>query len=504
MRAMKRIVLLLAAGLLLWSTGCGGDDSDTNDGSSSSATGATFESPEVAFEAFQEAIEKKEWKQAAKCMTADAQSAIAMLLTMPVSMMAAFDEAKQPEIEALFTKHGLNMDEGPPGGSGGDQLDAVRTFGKQIKDKPAFIAELIDWLDKNDDDSDGDSVFSAMGKGQLGDVTINGEFATAVLTVVEDGRSETQPMEFKKENGGWLLHASEDEFQMSGSSSGDSNMSDFGDSGDFGGFAAFGGEDKPEQPIEAVSLEEFNSTWQTSLDADGQPAGELLKKLADELEMTLQSNGDLEAQLEQPVTVNLKDRSRLEIIEAICGQVNLHPIYSEQKLMLQAGPRAFPATFAGPFLIEVDNLLQNSKYATGDLDLRVFAVGLPTSVVAQMNEHFGSNTIAVKRIDDADGKSLMQRYRGGVGSNSTPNSTFDRTTQMGLKNLLRHVETLAEVGGAIQISLPSKVAVLKFDKLQTGAEKTSGDLRLKLQSASPKSVSVEFKVAYPRSLYHPQ
>jgi hypothetical protein len=191
---MYRITLLLSAGLLLWSVGCGGDDADPDAGTSSSATGNTHESPDAAFTAFQAAIEKKDWGKAANCMTADAQSAMSMLLTMPVSMMAAFDEAKQPEIEALFTKHGLNMDEGPPGGSGGDQAAAIRAFGKQIKDKPAFIAELIEWLDKNDDDSDGDSVFSAMGRGKLGDVKINGDTATAVLTIVEDGRSETQPM----------------------------------------------------------------------------------------------------------------------------------------------------------------------------------------------------------------------------------------------------------------------------------------------------------------------
>lgn len=493
---MHRITLLLSAGLLVLFAGCGGDSAAPNAGVSTSVV--LHESPEAAFKAFQAAIEEKEWEQAANCMTSDAQSAIAMLLTIPVSMMAAFDEAKQPEIEALLAKHGLNVNEGPPGGSGADQATAVRAFGKQIKDKPAFIAELIEWLDKNDDDADGDSVFSAMGDGDLGDVKINGDAATAVLTFVENGRTETQPMEFKKENGGWLLHATEDELQMGGSSSASSNMPDFGESGGFkssGNFGSFGGDVKPEQPIEAVSLEQFNSTWQTSLNADGQPAVALLKQLADELELKLQFDGDLDAQLNKPVGINLRDRSRLEIIEAICREVKVYPDYSDQTLVLQSGLRPFPVTFTGPLLIEVRNVSQNSKYATGVLDLRLFATGLPETVVEKMNKQFGSDTIAITRIEDAEGNSLMKRYRGGIGFNSAPTSTFDRTMQQGLKNLLRLVTTLSIVDGVVQLSVPSKVAVLKFDKLQAGAEKTSGDIRLKLQSASPQAVSVEFEGA---------
>jgi hypothetical protein len=190
----------------------------------------SHDSPEAAFEAMQTAVQEGEWETAAKQLTPESQDKLAGGMVMMMGFVAAFDQENAGEIEALLKEHGLDMDsldEESGDEESHDMAAAVAKFAEPIKDKPEFIADamaLIEKLDKDGDSSD------AWPTGKLEELKIDGDKATAVVVTSGDGGGDREPIEFRKVDGGWLVHIPDDAFSMGGSSgSATASSSDFSD-----------------------------------------------------------------------------------------------------------------------------------------------------------------------------------------------------------------------------------------------------------------------------------
>ncbi len=487
--------------LLTVLSGCGGDQ-DAKSGTPAKpgtpGTPGASQTPEAAFAAFQEAAKKSDWKTVAELLTQESQESMAGAMIFAGSLMAAFDEEKGKEFEQLLSKHGLDIDpkEGPAGMEDASMEEALKAVVRPIKDKPAFIADMIGWLDENADGSG----FDDIGSGTLGDLTITGDTASGTITVDE----ELDPIEFRRSNGRWLIHMPEDEMGME---PGVSVTSDFGPSEgfeDFGDGFSFGFEEEdPLPPVEAISIDDFNSAWQTSLDVSDKPAIEVVRQLAQECGLELQEQDDVAEPLSQPVTVKLDAVSRLKAIEEIAGQVGLYPRYTLRKLGFQKGPRPLPAIFAGPFLVEVTGLDEAVPYATGSVELRLLAAAIPTPAIAQIKSlNFSPDveeddvlTFRLLEVTGTGGQDILRDNSVGMMPQATRTMMILART-IDLRNLVRSVVAIERLNGELSFALPTKMTTLKFANIDKGTTASGDGLSMKIDSVSPGQMSmieVEFE-----------
>jgi hypothetical protein len=184
---MCRVLNVVAIVALAFSGGCG----------KSAAT--KFDTPEAAFEAFQEATEAEDWQTAAHCLTPDSQAMMADSLVLLVSFSAGTDDQKQKEVAALLKKHGMDLDAdpGPAAKSGEGDIE----ISAAVKDKPALIGELMAWAKKNKGSDD-----FALRLKNIGKVTVDGDKASAM---VETDRGQ-RPIGFVRGDGGWLVSMTDD------------------------------------------------------------------------------------------------------------------------------------------------------------------------------------------------------------------------------------------------------------------------------------------------------
>ena len=206
--------LLIPTLLFMASFGCGGgattDESATGtsaDTTANTTVETTADTPEAAYTAFREAAKAKDWKTAASLLSPESQAMLAGMSIMG-SSFATMDESgqedpgKAKELKELLTKHGVDL-EGDDSEPSAEEQKAgpeavMMAMTESIPDKPAFIAEINAWMEKNGDDSGGG--FAELGN--LSDLTIDGDTATA--------QSETefgaQPIEFRKTGDNWVIH----------------------------------------------------------------------------------------------------------------------------------------------------------------------------------------------------------------------------------------------------------------------------------------------------------
>lgn len=199
---------------LILVVGCGKEEGerDPKKASGEAAAPSGFESPEAAFAAFKSAAEKKDIDQALRCTTRDTQDMMAASLVIAVSFAAAFDPDSEQDVRNLLGKHGIDIDDsGPPDAPAtAEPMEAMRTVVKPIKDKVAFIAEAFQWLDEHSEGGGGpDEGMERLAKGQLTELQINGDKATAQVTTTAAPDIEPMPIEFRKQDGVWLVHLAE-------------------------------------------------------------------------------------------------------------------------------------------------------------------------------------------------------------------------------------------------------------------------------------------------------
>ena len=152
-------------------------------GCGSSTTQVKYDSPQAAYDAFSNASQAGEWRTLAEALTPESQDALAAMLLLPAGMAAAFDESAGGELELILKKHELSSDTLDVGA---DELP--------VKDKPAFIADVAEWLMRQG----GDSSDLGMPSGKLTDLAIDGDSATGTI--------KDEPISFRQVDGGWLVH----------------------------------------------------------------------------------------------------------------------------------------------------------------------------------------------------------------------------------------------------------------------------------------------------------
>jgi len=488
---------VVLSALLAVFSGCGGDqdsDSGTPGKPATSQTPDALQTPEAAFAAFKEGAEKDDWKAMTELLTPETQEAMAGGMIIAGSFVGAFDEEKGKEFQQLLDKHGLDIDpeKGPEGMEDASMEEALKAVVGPIKDKPAFLADVIGWLGENSDESD----FGDVASGTLSGVTITDDTASGTVTVDD----EPHPIEFRRSNGGWLIHLP---MHDTGMEAGFDDTSDWSSEGDFDDFSFGFEEEDPLPPVEAVTIDDFNSAWQMSLDVSEKPAIEVLRQLAEECGLEPQEEDDVAEALAKPVTIKLDAVSRLEAIEEIARQVGLYPRYTLRKLGFRKGPRPLPAIFAGPFLVEVARLEEAVPYATGSVELRLLAAAIPAPAIAHIKSLNDSPNV---EEDDALTFRILE-VTGTGGKNVHDDTSFGMMTQatqklimlvqtVELKNLIRSVVEVERLNGELSFALPTKMATLKFANIDKGTTASADGISMEIRGVRPgemSTVEVEFE-----------
>jgi hypothetical protein len=258
--------------------------------------------------------------------------------------------------------------------------------------------------------------------------------------------------------------------------------------GDFAGFDDFDfgfDEDQPLPPFEAVTLEEFDASWKTSFTASGEPAGAVLKELTAECGFTLEEQPELAAALETPVTLELADVNRLQIIEEVCNQAGLYPRYRLDRMKLSEGPRPLPIAFVGPFLVEARDLQEQVPYGTGSIAVQLTACTMSrdaNSWLQSEGDGFGPPLATIEGVRGSGDVDLVDAD-GIYVENPTASATVVRfRINQNLKNLLRGVEEIESISGTIAFRLPSEVLSHTFNELAVGQSAQLGEIHVELST----------------------
>jgi hypothetical protein len=207
-------VLAAVTVLTISQLGCGGG----------SPAPTHFDTPQACFDAAKEAVANKDPLTFCNCLTEESQDTVAgafivmggVMKTM--SGMASLGGAQAAEqaqknfagIDAVLKKHGVTEDalkKASALAQGPQDPAAMHNVADVVHDKPTFIAEMIGAMEQM---AQGPSFVEKMSEefmGELKDVKIEGDKATAMLA----GPDHERPIEFRKTATGWKLHIGSDE-----------------------------------------------------------------------------------------------------------------------------------------------------------------------------------------------------------------------------------------------------------------------------------------------------
>ncbi len=165
--------------------------------------GGKYDSPEACFRTMQVAAHNKDWPAVCDCLTVDSQEELAGMLVMAGSMMKMQSDSA-PVAEAL-EKHGVTDEAIQQQGASLFAMSnpgALRGLAKLVKDKAAFIADMIVAMQKLRSAAQFSAQFESQIAGELSDVKVAGDHATAFVV----STSGQAPVEFRKTPEGWKRH----------------------------------------------------------------------------------------------------------------------------------------------------------------------------------------------------------------------------------------------------------------------------------------------------------
>lgn len=342
-------------------------------------------------------------------------------------------------------------------------------------------------------DLNGDS----LGEFQIGRVQRSESEADVPVTVVLDGEETTMKLRMRHEASAWRVwgvdvqfgddeltfdfETIDDMMQAVGDELGNALGEAFEDA-----FAEMSMGGSPEdiraartafEATTPISSADFDAGWRIDVDCDDAPANDVLGGLLADTGLALAD--DSARALENGVSLKLEGVSRLEAIERICEQLDLHVVYPTSSwgvegpemgtLSVEAGKRVGPVTFAGPFLVEVSALEENVPHTTGEVTLTVRALGIPAAAMPLATEMI--ELASVESIVDVRGKNL--NADDGVSFMGQPEiegSYLSTNLSLDLKGLLRDVETMT-ISGSVLLSFPSTVQDLRWTQRDDEARK---------------------------------
>ncbi len=209
-KGMAGVVILAALGLTL--PGCG-------------RKSASYGSPQEVFDAFKNAAAKEDYKTFTDCLTTDSRKAMTGGLVVAVVMMKQFAglggkggelDAKLKPLDDVMKKYDLKEDavkqvfaEAAKGGA--DPTAAKNSMLKlsdSIKDHGAFMADVMGALKQIGGKGEANKL-TAFKDAELKDVKTSGDTATGTVVVRQGGSEKSNPVQFRKEDGGWRIDMTE-------------------------------------------------------------------------------------------------------------------------------------------------------------------------------------------------------------------------------------------------------------------------------------------------------
>jgi hypothetical protein len=253
-------------------------------------------------------------------------------------------------------------------------------------------------------------------------------------------------------------------------------------------------EDLAVEALRSLSRDLFDASWKAAgadLSSKGRPAGEVLSELATGVGRSLETTPIQDLALARPVAIEVRGLPRFQAIEEVTRSMGLSPVYSTSKVVrLKTGRDGRSVAFAGPFLVEVDDINEAVPDATGMLNLTIRAWGLPQAILEDLNP--GRNTLTVTDVVDARGRSLVDidaaMSLGNTSWRQIPGE-LDRTIRLPLKGLLRDVSSIRTLRCKVRVPLPATVKRIKFDTLAAGQTRKVGDIEVTLETATKRNTS---------------
>ena len=172
-----------------------------------------YETPEATLETAKVAFADNDYNDFCDCLSEDGrdQMAAMMVLLGRYRQLTTEGEAAE-EIAAVLKKHGLEEADtknvnGDPNASDQSAKAQFKKLVEPIKDRSAFIVEIIAVIRKHSDQPDTKLLLP---DARLTDLKIDGQVATAKLVQTRDGEEKTTPIKFAKNGNQWKI----DEFVL--------------------------------------------------------------------------------------------------------------------------------------------------------------------------------------------------------------------------------------------------------------------------------------------------
>lgn len=367
-------------------------------------------------------------------------------------------------------------------------------------------------------DSSFDIHSATVGAFDVGSATIQGNEAQVPVTAEMDDQEQDMRLLMRRESGAWQLYGFDVsiggegwmtfnlesiEELLEGFTAGMASemagaMEDaFSDWSQGGSEEEIALERERFETLSGISAQEHRAFWQVDLDVNEEPALDVLQELVAGTGLSIDT-GDQTDAFTEVITLRAARVSRAEAIERVCNEIGFHPVWPEPDLSgafgtvaqsmadgmvdvvesalgdtvddltletieadgpqlgFAVGPRRYPVAFAGPFVIEVQELEEAVPTTTGALTLAVRSLGLAPACLAYQTEMV--ELCSVDSIEGPSGQNL--NADDGVTFLGTPNVSGGYlldTTHLDLKGLLRDVESISSVRGSISLTIPTSV-----------------------------------------------
>ncbi len=188
------------------------------------ATPSGYATPEEVFAAYQKATAAKDWAGQLRVLTAESQEMTVGAMALAAAMLSAM----RPELAEVLKKQGLDAaqiqsaseDITPSNISqvAGKMGQRMRELGAGIKDKAGFYSAIMPAIEKagkemtaqlpgNLSQMQADAE-RALAEAKLVDLQITGDTARGAMAIEFMGRETKSPLEFRRIDGGWLIHQS--------------------------------------------------------------------------------------------------------------------------------------------------------------------------------------------------------------------------------------------------------------------------------------------------------
>ena len=172
-----------------------------------------YASPTAVFEAAIKASKKKDFKAFTACLTPESQDKLAGQLVGIGEMFKAFSaldkegkmKDKLADLDKIMDKHGLTKEAMGKLKQTKDPKEIEKNnkaIAAIVKDKPAFVGEVVAWLDSA---NPGKGKGGPLDTAELKGLKVTGDKATATVVTKPDGKEKEEPWEFAKVKGGWRI-----------------------------------------------------------------------------------------------------------------------------------------------------------------------------------------------------------------------------------------------------------------------------------------------------------